>query len=310
MQEILRLFPPSIAPDVFAAIKDRFSTLEEIRLRVDKPIELIFTSRSSWIKEVIFSSKDRDFVLTQLSEHSLYRLETELKEGFITIDGGHRVGLAGKVHLHKGQVAGMHFISSFNIRIAKQIRHLALDLLPYLDHGQTYGHTLIIGSPQAGKTTLLRDLARLISSGTYRQSGKKVTVIDERSELAASKDGVPQFDLGRRTDVLDRCPKATGMMMAIRSLSPEVIIVDEIGKKEDVLALLDVFHAGVSIICTVHGSSLDEVAKRFTLKPLFLERIFQHYIFVSHEASIGFTYTIYDQERNPLRIIGPGVSDD
>src|SRR5699024_9605444 len=274
MEEILRLFPIRHSHRLRKYIGISWEDLQEIRLRVNSPIELNFSNRIEWIQTAMFTIDDRDYLVGQLSEHSLYRLETELKEGFITIKGGHRVGLAGKVASVNNEVRGLQFITSFNIRIAQQRFDMAKPLLDYLQEKNCFRHTLLICPPKSCKTTLLRDLTRLISNGSKGHFGKKVAVIDERSEIAAAKDGIAEFDVGIRTDVMDSCPKAVGMMMMIRSMSPEIIVVDEIGKQEDVQALLDVFHAGVTIICTVHGSSLTDVKKRLSLQQLFSESIF------------------------------------
>lgn len=303
MNEILRLFPPHIGHVINESVANNWGKLQEIRLRLHSPIELNYTDKIEWLTHVSFTIDVRNFVLNQLSEHSLYRLETELQEGFITISGGHRVGLAGKVTTLGRTVKGLQWITSFNIRIAQQIKNIAEPLIDYLLVDNEYAHTLLIGAPQSGKTTLLRELIRMISTGSNVQMAKKVAIIDERSEIASAKNGVPQFDIGNRTDVMDACPKAIGMMMMIRSMSPEVIVVDEIGKEEDVQALLDVFHAGVTIICTVHGSSLADVSKRLSLRPLFSEAMFKRYILLSSNATDGFTYKVYDESHRLLTTV-------
>src|SRR5699024_406472 len=146
------------------------------------------------------------FMINQLSDYSLYRMEDELREGYITIEGGHRVGLAGKVNTLHGNVKAIQHITFLNIRIAKENIGVAKPVIPYI-YSNNYYNTLLIGPPLTGKTTLLRDLTRLISSGWKNVSPRKVGVIDERSEIGASIKGVPQHNLGLRTDVLDACPK-------------------------------------------------------------------------------------------------------
>lgn len=300
MEEILRLFPSHIKTSLAKQVNKRWHTLLEIRLRLYKPIELNFADHIEWMEHVVISSDDRDYILNQLSEHSLYRYETELKEGYITIEGGHRVGLAGKVTTVNNEMKGLQFITSFNIRIAQQIIGVASSLIRYLFENENYLHTVIVGAPQSGKTTILRDIARLMSNGSETIPPKKVAIIDERSEIAASKNGIPQFDIGKRTDVMDACPKSIGMMMMIRSMSPEVILVDEIGKEIDVQSLLDVFHAGVTIICTVHGSSIHDVKKRQSLRNLFKDNIFKRFIFLSFDRKTGFHYEVFNQDGKRL----------
>lgn len=176
------------------------------------------------------------------SSHSLYAYEEELRQGFFTIQGGHRIGVAGKVVLEHGAVKTMKYLSFLNVRIAHEIRGCADGILPYIyeadrcEINREIFHTLLISPPRCGKTTLLRDLIRQISNGNAFHPGMTVGVVDERSEIGACYHGIPQNDLGIRSDVLDDCPKHLGMMMLIRTMSPKVVAVDEIGSREDLEA--------------------------------------------------------------------------
>lgn len=302
MEEILRLFPKHLRQAVELEIGSRWRKLQEIRCRLYKPIELNFDDGVSWVKGVYPTKKDGVHILNQLSEFSLYRMEDELREGYMTIQGGHRVGLAGKVNTLNGSVKAILNITFFNIRIAKEQKGIAERVIPYIHHPNMVGYhnTLIIGPPQTGKTTILRDVARLISTGWKKVEAKKVGIIDERSEIAASIKGVPQHDIGLRTDVMDACPKSEGMMMMIRSMSPEVLIIDEIGSKQDVQALLEAIHAGVTIICTIHGQSLKELKRRPSLQSLFQEKVFQRFIVLSSAHTPGYIQHVFDQESTKI----------
>ncbi|MBU5265296.1 stage III sporulation protein AA [Virgibacillus proomii] len=301
MNEISRLFPNQLQTELDRALTNRWEPLQEIRLRLQQPIELIFNQSHEQLVHLKPDKHDFVHIIQQLSDYSLYRMEEELREGYMTIEGGHRVGLAGKVNTLNGSVKAIQYITFLNIRIAKQKIGAARKLMPYL-YNNGYKNTLIIGAPQTGKTTLIRDIARIISTGSNQVSPLKVGVIDERSEIAASINGVPQHDLGSRTDVMDACPKAEGMMMMIRSMSPEVLIVDEIGGNKDVEALLEALHAGVVVICTVHGYTLDELKRRPAIKRLLSQGIFQRFVLLHHTSIPGSSYTIYDEsKRNMLR---------
>ncbi|GAA0602657.1 stage III sporulation protein AA [Virgibacillus siamensis] len=294
MEEILRLFPDSIKKVIERHTLHRQHALQEIRVRLFRPIELIFDGHAEWLKSTIPYKRDGVHILNQISDFSLYRMEDELREGYVTIEGGHRVGLAGKVNTLNGSVKAIQHIAYFNIRIAKQKIGCAEKLIPFL-HQESYLNTLIVGPPQSGKTTLIRDVIRLISTGWGRNVGYKVGVIDERSEIAGSKKGVPQHDIGLRTDVMDACPKAEGMMMMIRSMSPEILAVDEIGGNSDVEALMEAINAGVTIMCTIHGKSLAELQKRPSLKVLFQADIFQRVVILDRYGQPGQLHQIMNQ---------------
>lgn len=299
MDEILRLLPERIKQAVLSQVADRWNDLQEIRLRLGKPIELNFHYFIEWIN-IIFTEKDSVFLLSQISEHSLYRLEDELREGYITISGGHRVGLAGEVNTVQGSVKQLKHITFFNIRIAREIVGIATPFISYLQDDSLYFNTLIIGPPQTGKTTFIRDISRAISDGEGGRAPKKVGIIDERSEIAACVNGIPQHQIGSRTDVMDACPKVAGMMMMIRSMSPDILVVDEIGKQEDVDALIEAILSGVTVICTVHGYSLDEIKKRPSLSILFQHRVFQRFIILQKNGDLFFNIEIVDE--NGMRL--------
>src|SRR5699024_11680749 len=162
MEVILRIFTTPIHDMLRKKLTDRWTSLEEIRLRLQQPIELIFQDKVEWLEGILFQAEDSSYILNQLSNHSLYRMETELKEGYITIQGGHRVGLAGKVIFKNSEEVQLQDITFFNIRIAKEVVGVAAPILPYIYENDMIQNTLIIGPPKTGKTTIIRDLARLI----------------------------------------------------------------------------------------------------------------------------------------------------
>lgn len=201
--------------------------------------------------------------------------------------GGHRVGIAGKVIVEAGSVKTIKNITFINIRVAHEVTGCADRVLDFIHDGDSLFHTLIISAPGCGKTTMLRELIRKISDGTQHYHGQTVGVVDERSELGACYMGIPQNNLGKRTDILDCCPKDVGMMMLIRSMSPKVIAIDEIGSTKDIEAIKYVINSGCTIIGTVHGDSYEDIISKPVLKELIEQNTFKRFITLSKENGVG-----------------------
>ena len=286
-----------LSVDIFKLIEEYLNTgnVQEIRIKVDKPIILI-TNLGEKIIEYKPNREEVKSILVRISNYSLYAYEEEIKQGYITLKGGHRVGLAGECVMEKGQVKTIKNITSLNIRICKEVKGCSLKLLSHISRNNRVFNTLIVSPPKCGKTTMLRDLSRNISNGVYslKLEGKKTAIIDERSELAACFNGVPQLDVGIRTDVLDACFKSQGMIMAIRSLSPEVLICDEIGSNQDVEALSMALSSGVNIITSLHGYDLDDILNRNLFVNLVQNNILEKIVILSNRNGVGTIEKIYD----------------
>ncbi|MGM0751423.1 MAG: stage III sporulation protein AA [Bacillota bacterium] len=300
MQEVLALLPSTISDKVLSLPQDLIDRIEEIRVRTNRVLEVTARGKPYFLSYTV-TEEDSEQLINKLSGHSFYTLEEELKRGYITIEGGHRVGLAGKVILEGGVVKGIRHLSSFNIRIARQKLGIAQSLFPYVyDNG--WKHTMIIGSPQTGKTTLLRDLARMISTGVPDKNIPpfKVGIVDERSEIAGCVNGIPQLLFGPRVDVLDACPKAEGMMMLIRSMSPDVLIVDEIGRIEDGQAIQEAVNAGITLVMTTHGSTFGEVAKRPVIKDIVNLQTIERFIELRRGDEPGKVHEVWNEHGQSL----------
>lgn len=300
MEMVFSFLPKKLCSQLQDMTPMMMGKVEELRIRVGRPLEVIIGGDPFFFPYEV-SSSDAEQLLNSIGQFSLYTLEEELKRGYITIAGGHRVGLAGKVILENGAVKAVRDISSFNIRIAREKIGVAEPLTDYLFNGE-WQHTLLIGAPQTGKTTVLRDIARMISSGIDRKgiAPQKVGIVDERSEIAGCVHGVPQLEFGTRVDVLDGCPKAEGMMMMIRSMSPDVLIVDEIGRVEDTQAVLEAVNAGIKLIITTHGHTLAEVKKRPFFSEILKQNIFERFIELQRSKFGARSYKILDSAGVPL----------
>lgn len=293
--EILRYFPRRISSSLEEIFKQTNYIIEEIRLRTERPI-IIKHSKGEEILKTTVSINEILETLQHICDNSIYTYQNQICNGFVTIKGGHRIGISGSVVQTEGKKSNINYISNLNFRIARQIIGASNEILRYIinmEENSIY-NTLIASSPGAGKTTILRDVVRRLSDGIDQINfkGKTISLVDERGEIAAVYKGVPQNDIGVRTDVMDNVEKSIGMKLLIRSMSPEIIVADEIGKDEDVEAINYAVCSGIRGIFTAHGGSLKELQLNPAISKIIDKHIFERIIFLDKTIK-GKVKTVY-----------------
>jgi len=309
--EVLDYLAPAVRRTVERLSSDLWRRVEEIRLRRGRPLSLVTASGDLWLtpegcpaadpgQAQVVSAEDTSRTLSLVCQGSVYALEEQLRHGFVTIAGGHRVGLAGRALVEEGHVRTITQVAGLNFRLSREVRGAALPVLPLVaGQGRRPRSVLVVSPPGCGKTTFLRDLVRLMSDGVPELGcpGYRVGLVDERSEVAACHEGVPQRDVGLRTDVLDSCPKAQGILLLLRAMSPEVIAVDEIGRPEDAAALHEAACAGAAVAATAHATSLEELSQRPMLRGLVSAGLFEVFVVLSRRLGPGTVEAVVEGGR-------------
>lgn len=279
-EKILACFSLEIQKEIAELQKNSALTVEEIRVYREKGI-FVYGSGKKIKLEGNPGARDIVGLLNSLLKFSYYAYEEDLAKGFVTVDGGHRVGVCGKAVVEDGRVTLIRDISSLNIRLSRQIKGCSDEIMPAISAGKTLHNTLIVSPPGCGKTTLLRDIARNLSDKGFRTA-----ICDERSEIAGMYNGVSAYDLGETTDVLDGCPKAEGMIMLTRAMSPQVIITDEISREKDAEAIRICAGCGVKVVASAHGESFEDLRKS-EIYPLVEKGIFSRLVFLTNVPKVG-----------------------
>ena len=281
MYEIYRSFPKELVEKIKCLNKD--GEITEIRIRNYKKI-IVFCGVREYEIDYIATIELIKIILSNISNNSIYAIENSLKNGYVTIKGGHRIGVCGDIAIDEKSVIAIKNINSLNIRIASQKIGISNKIMRYIvkENGKV-DNTLIVGKPGCGKTTLLRDIVRNLSNGIekYNFSGVNVGVVDERGEIAGSYLGKIYLDVGKRSDVITNIPKEKGIEMLVRSMAPKVIVTDEIGTKEDINAIKRAANMGVNLVFTMHGESLEDILRNNNIADIIEAGVFKNIIVLS-----------------------------
>lgn len=283
-EQAAAVLPPPLRDGLRALGEDRLCALEELRLRRSFPMTALLPEGEVETASPPVGEDALRQVVENATQSSAHTALDKVCQGFVTLRGGHRVGLCGTAVNKDGKIATLRELSSLALRVARPMEGLAKPLLPRLTEDGRFLSTLILAPPGAGKTTLLRDLVRALSDG---EGGTplRVAVADERGEIAALWRGEPQFYIGRHTDVLDGCAKAEGLSILIRGMNPQVAAVDEIARPEDVRAVVEAAGCGVALAATAHGAGLDDLARRPVCRELLEAGVFRRLVVLERRGA-------------------------
>ena len=280
-----RLLPEPIAGRALALEEEEMARAEEFRLRAGQVPAVSFPEGERTLTGLgPVTGEDLEGLVERASRWSLHTVLDQVCRGFVTVEGGHRVGLCGTAVMEGGEIRSLRDLSSASVRIARQIPGAAAPVAAALWEGEQLQDTLILAPPGAGKTTLLRDLIRSLSQGEGHVP-LRVGVADERGELAALYRGRPQMDLGEHTDVVEGCPKAVGMMLLLRGMTPQVLAVDEVTDGADVQAMRQAAGCGVVLLATAHGTDRADLLRRPLYRAMLEEGIFRRLVTICRDGA-------------------------
>lgn len=294
---ILQFFPQGLRGD-WESSGVCYGKIQEIRLRVNQPVRVL--SDREHRLPIIYGEREMEEIFRYLCHDSVYAYEEERKQGFITVEGGHRIGITGELTTAENGRFIAKYIRYMNIRLAHEHKNIAKKIIGYLYHpndGAPY-NALLISPPGVGKTTLLRDTIRLLSDGAGGYKGRNVGVVDERGEIAGAYRGSATLDCGGRTDIVTGGDKQQGISILVRTFAPQVIAIDEIGKNADAEAILHAAVSGCRILATVHGNSIGDIRRKPELERILRLGLIDRFVVLSIDDRMDRYFEIYDREGN------------
>ena len=315
-RELMNLFPDRIRK-YFDSVLEEAEVIQEVRLRSKKPVIIRKAGKDYYLSlkgdlkgpffstitmamepPLVFHPDDIEDIFRHICRDSVFAYTDELKNGFVTVPGGHRVGVTGHAVIESSGnalVETLRNISALNIRVSHELKGIAEPVLRSIMREGEFKNTVIVSPPGAGKTTLLRDMIRVLSDGTL-YDGYHIGVVDERSEIGGMYMGECQNELGIRTDILDGCPKIRGIDMLIRSMAPQIVAVDELGSAEESKAIIRACYCGCKVLATIHGFGVHEIMEQSVMEPLVKDKMIRYYIVLSTKNGVGTLEGIYDKE--------------
>jgi len=266
---------------------------EEFRLRAGHPVTVLLPEGELPLDGggLRVTAGDLEQMCDRLTGYSRYAATETLRQGYLTAEGGFRVGVCGTAVMDGGVITNLRSISSMTVRLNRQRIGIGEQVYRQLYTEKRLPNALILSPPGLGKTTLLRDVIRLLSDGTEDLTPRRVAVVDERGEIAVMQQGEAQMDVGRHTDVLDGCPKAVAIPILLRSCNPQIIAVDEITAREDLAAMAAAANCGVAMLATIHAADQEELRSRPLFRELLEQGVFQKTVTIRRQPE-GRTYTV------------------
>ncbi len=302
MKKLHRYLPADIGDILDRFTEKHTDIINEIRLRSGQPLSILVSGKNRFLTRqgdittscamgYVVSPQEIQGIFLLACKNSVYAYGEQLKSGFLTLQGGNRMALAGRVVYEEGKISTIRNITSLSIRIASERKGCSGVLMPYLIQNGQIQSCAVISPPGGGKTTMLRDIARCLSLYGYT-----VSLIDERGEIAGMNQGVASYDLGVLCDVLDGCKKKDGLMLALRGLSPAVMIVDELGSVEEAQAVRDGINGGVATIFSLHAATLAQAIHREPMVYLLRQNVPDLLVLLSGSDNPGKIYKIYNMK--------------